>query len=343
MKTSILIILGLIIAPTAIFCQSFNSPVEYMNYMSDQYKSINKDTWDYTSAVAHGKSARKVDKKRKEVLKTLEKAKSSIKKIKGYNGDNALRDSVISYLSISYDVLNHDYAKIVDMEAISEQSFDAMEAYMMAQDKATERLSDAGKMLQIQQHAYARSHDITINSEMDEISRKLEAANEVFDYYREIYLIFFKSYKQEAYIIDAMGRNDVNSIEQNKNSLITFANEGLEKLKPIKGFKGDVTIKTTCKNMLLFYKKEAEEDVNVITDFYLTNENFTKVKAAFDAKKESKRTQADVDEFNKAVNDVNAASNNFNELNNKLNKSRGDLLNKWNDSVTKFLDKHVSK
>jgi len=343
MKTKFTILLALIIAPTIHFCQSFSAPVEYMNYMSKEYKRINKDTWDYTSAVAHGKSARKVEKKRKEVLKTVDNARKSIRKIKGYNGDNALRDSVISFLNINYNVINYDYAKIVDMEAISEQSYDAMEAYLMAQDKANAKLGSASDMLKLQHDAYARSHNILIDTKKDDISLKLEAAEKVFDYYHEIYLIFFKSYKQESYLLDAIKRGDVNAIEQNKNALISTSKEGIEKLKPIKSFKGDPTIKTSCKNMLTFYQMEAKDDITTITDFYLKNDNFNKLKAAFDSKKEGKRTQADVDEFNAAVNDVNSASDAFNIKNNELFTKRGGLLDKWNNSVDRFLDKHVSK
>ncbi|MCO6498810.1 MAG: hypothetical protein J5I47_00340 [Vicingus serpentipes] len=342
MKTTFLTLTTLFIS-TTLFCQSFNSPVEYMNYMSDKYKIINKDTWDYTSAVAHGKSARKVEKRRNELLKTIDQSKKSIQKIKGYNGENELRDSVVSFLEINYNVINYDYEKIVDMEAIAEQSYDAMEAYIMAQDKAGEKLRMANDMLQLQQNQYATSHNILIDGELDKISKNLKAANEVFDYYHEVYLIFFKSYKQEAYLLDAIQRADVNSMEQNSNALLSASEEGIEKLKEIKSFRGDASIKTSALDMLNFYKKESEEDMNTITDFYLKTENFNKVKAAFEAKKESNRTQQDVDEFNKAVNDINSASESYNKKNNTLFQKRSELLNKWNNSVSSFLDRHVAK
>lgn len=343
MKTRILIILGLVFMPTLIFSQSFNSPVEYMDYMSKEYKEITEESWKYTSAVAHGKSARKVEKKRKEVLKTIDNARKTIAKVEGYNGESVLKDSVISYLTFHYNVINYDYAKIVDMEAISEQSFDAMEAYMMAQDIASKKLNHASDLLILQQNEYARNHNITINTDESETTKKLKAANEVFDYYSEVYLIFFKSYKQEAYLLDAISRGDVNAIEQNKNALISTSTEGLEKIKDISHFKGNATIKMNCKKLLDFYKKEAENEINIITEFYLINENFTKVKTAFEAKKKSKRTQKDFDAFNKAVKDVNEASNNYNTQNTALFNTRSKLLEKWNNAVSKFLDQQVSK
>ncbi len=60
-----------------------------------------------------------------------------------YNGNKALRDSAVSYLKILYSVFNEDYSKLVNMEEIAEQSYDAMEAYLLAQEKAGEKLDQA--------------------------------------------------------------------------------------------------------------------------------------------------------------------------------------------------------
>ena len=36
----------------------------------------------------------------------------------------------------------------------------------------------------------------------------IRKASESLSYYNQVYLIFFKCYKQEAYVLDAMQRND---------------------------------------------------------------------------------------------------------------------------------------
>ena len=76
-----------------------------------------------------------------------------------------------------------------------------------------------------------------------------------------------------------------------------------------------------CRNMLNFYKDEAKEG-SAFTDFFLKEENFAKLKKQFDSKPGSKRTQQDIDQFNKAVNEINKASDKFNAVNNELNKQR---------------------
>ena len=55
------------------------------------------------------------------------------------------------------------------------------------------------------------------------------------------------------------------------------------------------------------------------------------------AKPSSKRTQQDVDQFNKTVNDINDALKIFNTTNNELNKERTSTLNDWNKTYSKYM------
>ncbi len=320
-----------------------NEAVQYMESINKELNAIMTDTWDYTSAVAHGKTARKVETKRKDLLKTSMLAKNRIARMKDFEGDSRFRDTVLSFLTINYNVLNQDYAKIVDMEEIAEQSYDAMEAYLLAQEKADEKLNSAGDRMQAEQKAFALKNNINLLENKDKVAKKLESAGSVIKYYNEVYLIFFKSFKQEAYLIDAMNRGDVNAMEQNKNALITTSAEGLEKLAKIQPFKGDASLKTACKNMLEFYKTEASTKMGEIIDFYLKKENFDKIQKAMDAKPQNKRTKEDVDQYNKSAADMNAVLNKFNTTNNDLNKNRSNFLDKWNSAATNFMDKHVPK
>ncbi|MCW3104669.1 MAG: hypothetical protein JWO09_3109 [Bacteroidetes bacterium] len=319
------------------------SAVEYLENINKELTALMADTWDYTSAVAHGKTARKIDSRRKDLIKTSLQAKNRIGRMPAFNGDAGLRDSVVAFLTINYNVLTQDYEKIVNMEEIAEQSYDMMEAYLLAQEKANERLNTAGDRMEIEQKKFAAANNINLLENKDKVAKKLESAGDVIKYYNEIYLIFFKSYKQEAYLMDAMNRSDLNAMEQNKNALATTAAEGLEKLAKIQPFKGDANLKAACKSMLEFYKDEAATKMPGIIEFYMKKEKLDKVKAAFDAKPENKRTQQDIDQYNTAANDMNAGLNKYNSNNEALNKNRNNLLEKWNNAAAKFMDSHVPK
>ena len=165
------------------FSQDANSASEYLGYIGGQHRNIMENVWDYTSSVAHGKSARKVEKRRKEVIQSIEEAQILINKLKPYNNDAGIRDSVLSYLDISHTILTENYGKIVDMEAVAEQSYDAMEAYLLAQEIANQKLDVAEDMMVLEQKSFAASNNITLIENKDALSVNMKKASEVIKYY----------------------------------------------------------------------------------------------------------------------------------------------------------------
>ena len=218
-----------------------------------------------------------------------------------------------------------------------------MEAYMLAQEKAQEKLSEAADRQHNMQKVFAAKNNITLVEGADsELESKSKIVNAVMSHCNDAYLIFFKPYKQEAYLMEALEKKNLVSIEQNINSLKKFAEEGLEKLKDLKGYNNDASLIAACRNALNFYKSEAKQG-SVMTDYLLKEENFNKIKKQFEAKPSGKRTQQEVDNFNKAVNDINGALKNYNAVNADLNKQRTTILNDWNKTYSKYMDEYMPK
>lgn len=332
----------------ALFCGLFVSfinaqtAVQYMEKMTKEFQKISEETWDYTRAVAHGKNAKQIENRRRDMLNANRNALSRIKNMAAFEGDASFRDSTVRYLELSYMVLNNDYAKIVDMEEIAEQSYDAMEAYMMAQEIANNKLEQAGDIMQMGQKEFATKHNIKLIDDESKTAEKLEKASEVFKFYNSLYLVFFKPYKQEAYFLAAMNKGDINAMKQNQESLSKLSKEAKEKLKEIKPYKNNTTLKPALEKVLNFYVYEADEKIGSLIDFYLKKEKFEKLKTEMD-KKGKNSSKEDIDEFNTAVNEYNKAAGEVNNINNDLNKKRSDSLEGWNNAVTKFLDRNVSK
>jgi hypothetical protein len=320
--------------------QSFENAGQYIEHIGKANQVLTEKYLLYLSGMSHGKSARKVEKRRLEVVKAISDTRYEIMGMPPYKGDRTLKDTTVAYLKILNSVFNEDYGKIVNMEEIAEQSYDLMEAYMLAQEKANEKLQQASVRQGEMQKQFAAKHNINMIESESVSDAKMKVAGNVMKHYNEVYLVFFKAYKQEAYLMDAVNQKNVNSIEQNINSLQNFSEQGLEKLKELKGYNNDGSLIIACRNILNFYKDEAKKG-SAMTDFFLKEENFTKLKKQFDSKPGSKRTERDVEQFNKAVNDINSASNNFNAVNNELNKQRSKSLDGWNNAVKKYLDEHV--
>jgi hypothetical protein len=341
-KFTIMMIALVGFAFTSVSQQYANGGV-YMEAITKEYKKIQSDMWDYTNAAAHGKSAKTVEKKRSELVQTTYAAKGKVKRMQPYEGNTAYRDSVVSFLNMYYMVLKEDYANIVDMEEIAEQSYDLMEAYMLAKEGANNKLSAASEMLSTEQEKFAKEYEIDLITTEDDLSKKMAKADEVYSYYNVIYLVFFKSYIQDIYLTEAIAKGDVSAIEQNKSALSMTADEGLAKLKTMRSYDGDMSVVQACQDMLKFYKDEADNKVKDITNYFLKAENFATIKKSFDQKKDKDRTQEDIDQYNAAVNDSNDAGTKYNEVTAVLNKGRVDKLDNWNRTVSKFTDKHVPK
>jgi hypothetical protein len=316
--------------------------VQYMDKMGKEFNKIQEETWDYTRAVAHSKKAKQIENRRRDMINANRGAMTRIKNMQPFNGDAAYRDSTVRYLEMSYLVLNNDYAKIVDMEEIAEQSYDAMEAYMLAQEKANEKLQAAFEVASSAQKAFAKTNNITLVDNETATESKLDKASEVFKFYNKVYLAFFKPFKQELYLVDAQSKGDINAMKQNQEALARLSKEAKEKLKGIEPYKGNTTLKASAGDLFDFYISEAETKVPKLVDFYLKKEKFEKLKTAMD-KKGKNSSQQEVEEYNNAVKDYNGAINDYNSVNDELNKKRASLMESWNNSVSKFLDRNVSK
>jgi hypothetical protein len=332
----------LISSAGSLYAQVYENAGDYMSFINKKNEELTTKYMVYLSAVSHGKSARKVEKRRADVVNSISDTKYEIMGMPPWKGDKSFRDTTASYLKMLNTVFNEDYGKIVDMEEIAEQSYDAMEAYMLAQQKAYEKLGEASDKQYEAQRQFAVKNNITLLESTSEIGAKSKTANEVLKHCDEVYLVFYKPYKQEAYLIEAMNQKNLVSMEQDINALKNMSEDGMEKLKKIKGYNNDGSLVAACRNMLLFYKSEATKSTS-FTDFFLKQENFEKIKKQFESKPAGKRVQQDIDEYNKAVNDMNAASKVFNATNNDLNKERTAALNDWNKAYNKYLDEYMPK
>ena len=321
---------------------SSNDAVSYMSELTDAIFETKTETWQYLKAVTRGKGARKVESKRQKLLKGLLDSKKVVETKPDFESDIKFRDAVVGYLELTHTVLSEDFDKILDMEDIAEQSYDLMEAYLLAKEKASEKLDAASDKMQVAQKVFASEHNITLlEGEDDKTEKKIAKASEALSYYNKVYLIFFKCYKQEMYVLDAIQRNDLTEIEQNTSTLTLFANEGLKEISKLEGFHGDKNLIYAVKEILTFYKEEAENDFTMTVDFLIKKDNFEKLNKLMESKGKKKRTQEDVDQFNKAVAEYNEAVEKYNKISETSNETRSKKLNLWNSKVEKFFDSHA--
>jgi hypothetical protein len=339
MKHLFLLFMGMLFLQIAGKAQDYETASSYMDVMGKQQENISKKFLAYVSASAHGKRAKKVENLRSKLLDEVQDARMNIGSMPAFKGDKALRDTLVSFMKLYYNVLNEDYSKIINLEEIAEQSYDDMEAYLMAEEMVDKKLEEGNLLMKTAQKDFAAKNNIILTADKSELGDMMEEVHNMNIYHHQVYLIFFRPYKQESNMLEAMQKNNITGIEQNKSSLLKYAQSGLVKLNDIKAFEGDNSLVVACKNMLNFYVSEVNDKLNAVSDFYLTKERFEAIKKEYE--KKSDHSQADVDAYNKSVNDINKAGQAVNEVNKTLNEKRSDLLNEWNNAENGFFSEHT--
>lgn len=319
--------------------QNADNPGEYVTAVFKARGDMDAKYMQYLSAAAHGRRARKVEKLRQEVLDDINNCRYKTTDLPLYKGDNTLRKASIDYIQLCYRVFDEDYKKIVNLEDIAEQSVDEMQAYLLLQEKVNEKLKEGSAELEKTTKEFATKYNVKLTEEKSPLTEKMEVAGKLNAYINKVYLAFFKCNWEDGQMVQAINNKKISDVEQARSALGRFAAEGLKSLDTLRVFDGDPSLANACRQVLNYYKNLAENDVPRLTEFYVKEEDFDKLKKSFDGK--SNHTRDEVDSYNKAVKDVNGSVNSFNQLNTKVNNGRNQVLDTWQETEKKFADDHM--
>ena len=342
LRLSLFAVVILTLITSAPFAQDLSNPADYIAAINNAQTEMNQKYMAYMSASAHVRRARKIDKMRQQTLESIQNSRYKTIDLPIYKGtDNSLRQSSIDYIKFCYDVFNDDYAKILNLEDIAEQSYDEMQAYILLQEATTEKIHEANDKMAEAERAFAQKYNVNLIDSKSELGEKLDKSDKLNHYRNQLYLIYFKCYWEDGEIVKALNAGKITEAEQSRNALSRFATEGMAGLDSLKSFDGDPALAISCKEILKFYKDMADKDIPKQMDYFLKKENFEKIKKSFDAKSGSDRTKKDVDAYNEGVKEINNATNTFNNINKKTDSERTDAENKWNNADKAFADAHM--
>ena len=316
-------------------------PGAYIDAINKAETNMNKAYMAYVSAAAHSSRKRKIEKMRDHAVENINTCQNEITDLSPYKGDNSLRQSSLNYVQLCYKIFNDDYAHIVNMEEIAEQSYDEMQAYLLLQEATNDTLKIANERMNRAVNGFASKYNVKLISEKTELGDKMDITGRLNKYRDKVYLLFFKCNWEDNQLIEAVNQKNVTKIEQDRSALDKYSIQGLSILDTLQAYENDRSLRETCKQALIFYKDEAEKQTPILTDFFLKEENYIRFKSSMDARPADQRTQKDVDTYNKAVSDINAAANNFNQVNSQLNTGRTEVNNDWMGTEKTFLDTHT--
>ncbi|HZB12193.1 MAG TPA: hypothetical protein VE467_04165, partial [Chryseolinea sp.] len=100
MRLSVFATLFLLLTTCLSAQPSGDSPVDYINYLNQLEENLSKKYLSYMSEVAHGNRARKMEKRRVELLNSVNEAIQAAGRLKPYKGDPSLRDAFKGYWTV---------------------------------------------------------------------------------------------------------------------------------------------------------------------------------------------------------------------------------------------------
>lgn len=331
---TLLIVSGNLIAQPAV------TAVTNLEKINEQMELLNQKYIVYVSEMAHGK-AKKAEKKHADYLNQITNFRYALIEIPYFNGDKSLHEGTKKYLKLVETIQREDYTKIVNMEEIAEQSYDAMEAYILFKEKIDEKMDEAEKEFDQVVADYCSRNNIKLTEgAATEQSNKMAMIGKVSDYQDEVYLIFFKASVHDEQLVEAMEKENLTAVEQIKGSLLKYSLEGLSRLDTLRSFKGDPTLKNSCRRALEFFKREAAS-VDSYSDYMLKKEDFEAIKKNFERNPKAKSDKNEIAKYNAAVAELNKASDKFNKAVQDMNRGREEAINDWNNTVNRFLDTHI--
>ena len=117
------------------------------------------------------------------------------------------------------------------MEEIAEQSVDQMQAFLLLEEKTSEKLQEASENLAKAEKEFAAKYSVNLVDSKNELTDKMGTAGKVNSYCDKLYIIFFKCNWEDGQLFNALNAHKLNDAEQARNSLIGFAKEGLRTIE----------------------------------------------------------------------------------------------------------------
>lgn len=311
---------------------------DYIKAIANAQVPMNSKYMEFMSAMAHNPKNPDMENLRRQVLENIDISLTKTNSLQPYKGDNSLRQSSMDYIQLCKIIFNDDFGRIVNTKEVEEQSYNNMQVSILLQEKASQKLIDASLDLTKTNLAFAQKYDVKLLDSRDKLTEKLAIAARLNHYRNQVFLVFYKCNWHCNEITKAVIAKKLNDVEQGRNALTQFATEGMKQLGVIGSFEGDATLIYYCNETLKFYKNLAETQIPQITNFLLAEENYNKIKKAYQNKR---HTNEEKDEFKKEYDKFKAAITNYNQVNDLAIANRKMVLQNWSRAVGIFADKHM--
>ena len=318
---------------------SQDNAIRYLSMVDANIRTVQAANLEYILAASNGKPEI-AEQERQELIQTLALAHEQLASLPSFDGSTKLRDSAMSFLRISHALIIEDYGRVISLEPVAERSFDAMEAYIGARAAAQSRLKGAGAMVEHEYLLFARRHGFDIKPSTDALSSSITNASKAYAHYNAVYDVFFRNYKQESYLLDAISLGHISAIDQNLAALERSATTGLGELRDINPF-GDDRLVAACRNLLSFYRNEATGALAGSASFFIDKDDLERRTQILTAAREGETEKAALQKHEEASAEFRKRNDSFSKTNSALAQKRDGLVQNFQKEADLFMKKYV--
>ncbi|MFT6746116.1 MAG: hypothetical protein ACJAZ2_000454 [Glaciecola sp.] len=321
------------------FSSIAQSMEEYLKVVAADYNAVAVETWRYAKKAKHSGEVEPLESTRRQLITKTQTAIKRLKDLGGWEGDAKFSGAVMRHYETNLKVLQHGYPLLIDLGKYKNKSSFEMEKYIRKEKKLRDDLLTTNMVAAQAQTDFTVSHKINTDADNMGLVKRMEKAGLAYDYYDKIFMMNFESTKLDAELVEALKTKEVKKIEIVRLKLLKSSNAGLAKVNAIGPYGTDNRMIMPTKQLLNFYKKEAEELVPTQIEFFNAQIHLKEHAKVMGAKK--KRTKQDVEKFNVEMRELKAKTELYNRENDKMNVRRTYVVNVWNNDAKNFIDINV--
>jgi len=287
---------------------------DYNNYIMREMSAAVQKNFEYISFNVHNEEFDLIESRRTEVIQQIIQSKEKIKEMPPLDGDTRLRDEAVETLTEYQHAFELDYKTLIGLKKKSKDSYEAMEEYWKAEDKAEEKVNKATIRLRKAQQVYASKNNMKVvdGKENDALEQKMARIMAVNTYWRDIYLQFFKASKEYDLLWDILPKEKAEPLDHQRKQVVKVVDQVLPALKAKPDFNGDVEFRDQTITLLEYYQQVAKTEFSKIVEVL-----------------SKKPTQEEIDLVNSIIN--------------KCNADHERLVYNWNIASQDLFRKNVDK
>lgn len=240
--------------------QDFNDSKSYIDFILVEQAKILNDNIHYISKSLHDHKARQNDDERKLIIEHLNNAINNVSAMPSFKGDATLRDAALDVFNSYKHTYEFELRKADSLEIDNQSDYSAMKVYFEAQDKAEEKLVEAGKKFLRIQKAFAKKHHLSKEVKENEGLCLFTKTAQVNNYSRDIVLAYAKVADVNKDFYSSMKKKQHESMEKNRTALLATADETIALLNQLTHFEGDRTYLDKALKMTNFLKNMATQE-----------------------------------------------------------------------------------